>query len=101
MAILAPPRLEHRALPASIIEADGSATRFLYDEHHGLKRVVDPMGQTTMLRRDEFGQVVEEVDAAGNSRYRGVQRSRADGACDGLFGPCDTIPLSSAGLAGG
>ncbi len=28
------------------------------------------MGQTTLLRRDEFGQVVEEVDAAGNSRYR-------------------------------
>ncbi|MDU3899346.1 MAG: type IV secretion protein Rhs, partial [Enterobacter sp.] len=62
--------LEHRALPASIIEADGSATRFLYDEHHGLKCVVDPMGQTTLLRRDEFGQVVEEVDAAGNSRYQ-------------------------------
>ncbi|MCM7201026.1 DUF6531 domain-containing protein [Enterobacter hormaechei] len=62
--------LEHRALPASIIEADGSATRFRYDEHHGLKRVVDPMGQTSLLRRDEFGQVVEEVDAAGNSRYQ-------------------------------
>ena len=28
------------------------------------------MGQTTLLRRDEFGQVVEEVDAAGNSRYQ-------------------------------
>jgi YD repeat-containing protein len=28
------------------------------------------MGQTTQLRRDEFGQVVEEVDAAGNSRYQ-------------------------------
>ena len=27
------------------------------------------MGQTTLLRRDEFGQVVEEVDAAGNSRH--------------------------------
>lgn len=66
--------LEHRALPAAIIEADGSATRFWYDEHHGLKRVVDPMGQTTQLRRDEFGQVVEEVDAAGNSRYQSTTR---------------------------
>ncbi len=28
------------------------------------------MGQTTLLHRDEFGQVVEEVDAAGNSRYQ-------------------------------
>jgi YD repeat-containing protein len=28
------------------------------------------MGQTTQLRRDAFGQVVEEVDAAGNSRYQ-------------------------------
>ncbi len=28
------------------------------------------MGQTSLLRRDEFGQVVEEVDAAGNSRYQ-------------------------------
>ena len=26
--------LEHRALPSAIIEADGSATRFWYDEHH-------------------------------------------------------------------
>ncbi|EOV9632639.1 RHS repeat-associated core domain-containing protein [Cronobacter dublinensis] len=60
--------LEHRALPAAITEADGTATRFYYDEHHGLARIVDALGQTTLLRRDEFGQIVEETDAAGNSR---------------------------------
>ncbi|MDK1250854.1 RHS repeat-associated core domain-containing protein [Cronobacter sakazakii] len=62
--------LEHRALPAAITEADGTATRFYYDEHHGLARIVDALGQTTLLRRDEFGQIVEEVDAAGNSRHQ-------------------------------
>jgi YD repeat-containing protein len=41
---------------------------FYYDEHHGLARIVDPLGQSTLLKRDAFGQVVEEVDAAGNTR---------------------------------
>ena len=93
--------LEHRALPAAIIEADGSATRFWYDEHHGLKRVVDPMGQTTQLRRDAFGQVVEEVDAAGNSRYQEYNEAGRGSAFDGLFRAYYPLSLSSAGLAGG
>jgi YD repeat-containing protein len=33
------------------------------NEHHGLARIVDPLGQSTLLKRDAFGQVVEEMDA--------------------------------------
>ncbi|MGK8933014.1 RHS repeat-associated core domain-containing protein [Pluralibacter gergoviae] len=62
--------LAHRALPTAITEADGTSTRFWYDEHHGLTRIVDALGQTTRLTRDEFGQVTEETDAAGNSRMQ-------------------------------
>ncbi|CAM7674934.1 Zn-binding Pro-Ala-Ala-Arg (PAAR) domain, involved in Type VI secretion [Phytobacter diazotrophicus] len=60
--------LVQRALPTAITMADGATTRFYYDEHHGLARIVDPLGQSTLLKRDAFGQVVEEVDAAGNTR---------------------------------
>ncbi|MFZ4835076.1 RHS repeat-associated core domain-containing protein [Rouxiella sp. Mn2063] len=60
--------LPHRALPTSITEADGSATHFYYDQSHGLARVVDALGQSTLYHRDEFGLVTEEVDAAQNSR---------------------------------
>ncbi|MFS2223221.1 DUF6531 domain-containing protein, partial [Pantoea sp. B65] len=60
--------LPHRALPAVITAPDGSTTRYYYDEHHGLVRIVDALGQTTLLRRDEYGLVTEEVDAAGNVR---------------------------------
>ncbi|MGK9176045.1 RHS domain-containing protein, partial [Yokenella regensburgei] len=78
--------LVQRALPTVITEANGAATRFYYDEHFGLGRVVDAMGQTTFVRRDECGQVTEEVDARGNT-YRteyedsGLVRSRTD--CSG------------------
>ncbi|MCU5771725.1 DUF6531 domain-containing protein [Erwiniaceae bacterium BAC15a-03b] len=60
--------LAHRALPAVVTGADGAATRYYYDEHHGLARIVDALGQTTLLLRDEYGLVTEEIDAAGNSR---------------------------------
>lgn len=60
--------LTHRALPATITGADGAATRYYYDEHHGLARIVDALGQTTRLNRDEYGLVTEEADAAGNIR---------------------------------
>ncbi|PWC09424.1 RHS repeat-associated core domain-containing protein [Brenneria corticis] len=60
--------LAHRAIPASLTEPGGATTRFYYDEHHGLARVVDALGQSTIYRRDEQGLVVEEVDAAGNTR---------------------------------
>jgi RHS repeat-associated protein len=60
--------LVQRALPTVITEPNGAATRYFYDEHFGLGRIVDPMGQTTLLRRDAFGQVIEEVDAGGNTR---------------------------------
>jgi RHS repeat-associated protein len=78
--------LVQRALPTVITEPNGAATRFYYDEHFGLGRIVDPMGQTTLLRRDAFGQVIEEVDAGGNT-YRtkfgdsGLVQSRTD--CSG------------------
>ncbi len=62
--------------------------------------MVDPLGQTTKLRRDEFGQVVEEVDTAGNGRYQ--EYNGPDGCpFDGLFRACYPLSLSSAGLAGG
>jgi YD repeat-containing protein len=66
--------LVQRALPTVITMADGATTRFYYDEHHGLARIVDPLGQSTLLKRDAFGQVVEEVDAAGNTRRRSITR---------------------------
>ncbi|WP_336854488.1 RHS repeat-associated core domain-containing protein, partial [Pseudescherichia vulneris] len=62
--------LAHRALPVAVTEPDGTTTRFYYDAHHGLARIVDAAGQSTLLHRDEYGLVVEEVDAAGNSRHR-------------------------------
>ncbi|MFE8152802.1 RHS repeat-associated core domain-containing protein [Brenneria goodwinii] len=60
--------LAHRAIPASVTEPDGAVTRFYYDEHLGLTQVVDALGQSTLYRRNEQGQVVEERDAAGNLR---------------------------------
>ncbi|QHM73916.1 putative deoxyribonuclease RhsA [Mixta intestinalis] len=60
--------LEHRALPAAVTGPDGAATHFYYDEHHGLARVVDALGQSRLYRRDACGLVTEEVDEAGNVR---------------------------------
>ncbi|MCR4456226.1 RHS repeat-associated core domain-containing protein [Pseudescherichia sp. L3] len=60
--------LGHRALPVAVTEPDGTTTRFYYDAHHGLARIVDALGQSTLFHRDEYGRVVEEVDTAGNSR---------------------------------
>ncbi len=62
--------LVQRALPTVVTEADGSTTRFWYDEHHGLVRMVDALGQTTRWVRDDDGQVTEEIDAAGNRRHQ-------------------------------
>lgn len=67
--------LAHRALPASITDADGGVTRLAYDAHHGLAAVTDACGQTTRLERDECGQVVAVTDANG-----GVSRRDYDDA---------------------
>jgi len=62
--------LAHRALPASITDADGGVTRLAYDAHHGLAAVTDACGQTTRLERDEYGQVVAVTDANGGISRR-------------------------------
>ncbi|WP_210483821.1 glycohydrolase toxin TNT-related protein [Pantoea ananatis] len=62
--------LSHRSLPTVVAGADGATTKYYYDPHHGLERVVDALGQSTFYKRDEFGLVVEEIDAAGNSYRR-------------------------------
>ncbi|MCX8963405.1 type IV secretion protein Rhs, partial [Erwinia psidii] len=62
--------LETRALPASIIGADGAVTRFIYDEHYGLAQVLTADGIIEQFERNESGLVVRRTDAAGGvSRY--------------------------------
>ncbi len=57
--------LETRALPTGIIEADGSGTRFIYDERYGLAKVFSAEGLSEQLERDDYGQVIRRTDALG------------------------------------
>ena len=62
--------LTHRALPTAVTAPGGATTKYYYDIHHGLERVVDALGNNTLYQRDEFGLVTTETDAAGNTSRR-------------------------------
>ncbi|WP_380184618.1 RHS repeat-associated core domain-containing protein [Kalamiella sp. sgz302252] len=75
--------LETRALPISVHEADGSSTRFLYDEHYGLAKVLVGTEVSEQLERDEFGQVIRRIDAAGGvSKYEYNEAGQVTAATD-------------------
>ncbi|WP_147194969.1 RHS repeat-associated core domain-containing protein [Pantoea sp. CCBC3-3-1] len=79
--------LETRALPASILEADGSATRFIYDEHYGLAKILAAEGISEQFERDESGLVIRRTDAAGgisNYEYNEAGQIIAATDCSGF-----------------
>ena len=75
--------LETRALPVSVMEADGSATRFIYDERYGLAKVLTGNVVSEQLERDEFGQIIRRIDAAeGVNKYEYNEAGQVIAAMD-------------------
>lgn len=79
--------LETRALPAGIIEADGSSVRFIYDERYGLAKAMSVGGVSEKLERDDYGQVTSHTDAAGGVKkfeYNAAGQVVASTDCSGF-----------------
>ena len=62
--------LAHRALPASITDADGGVTRLAYDAHHGLAAVTDATGKRHHFRHDACGRLVTTRNPEGGEVRR-------------------------------
>jgi RHS repeat-associated protein len=75
--------LETRALPVSIFAADGSGSRFIYDERYGLAKVMTGDKVSELLERDEFGQVICRTDAIGGvTKYEYNEAGQVTAATD-------------------